>query len=93
MENSKHSKWFRLLAVGLFALAAQLVFGMVSIASAADDPPAYDVQFIGGIPKAVNNLGQVAGWNTIDGVSRAWVFSGSTGLELLLTCRSLKFGD
>jgi len=83
MQNTQYNKRFRLLAVGLLSLAAQLVIGMGSTASAAIDPPAYDVHFIGGTPKAVNNLGQTAGWSTIVGVQRAWVFTGGAGLELL----------
>lgn len=80
-NNIHHKFSARLFAVSLIVLTAQLFGGMLSTASAA--VPAYSVQFIGGTPRAVNNLGQVAGWSNIGGVSRAWVYTSGSGMLVL----------
>jgi len=63
------SKLFAIVAV---SLAAQINYGLVATAYAA--PPVYDVQFIGGFPKAVNNTGDAVGWALDNNISRGWVF-------------------
>ena len=69
-----------LFAIIIVSLFSQMALGFGSTAVAA--PPTYDVQFIGGFHKAVNNSGDAVGWILDNGVSRGWVFSG--GVRTLL---------
>ena len=72
MNYTRHICRSRILALLVVSLASQIVSGLVSTAHAA--PPAYDVHFIGGFPRAVNNTGDAVGWTLDTGVSRGWVF-------------------
>ena len=72
MKYTQRSVTPKLLAVLVVSLATQLVSGFVSTAHAV--PPLYDVEFIGGFPRAVNNTGDAVGWTLDTGISRGWIF-------------------
>lgn len=47
-------------------------------------PPAYLAEYTGGgYPSAINNNGQIAGWQNASGIKQAWVYTPGAGLQIL----------
>jgi len=69
MKNIDKNYRLGLFSVALLTLAIQFSAGLASFSHAAT--PSYDVQFIGGFQKALNNNGQAVGWISVGGISRA----------------------
>jgi hypothetical protein len=72
--------------LGYAILIAMIMLGSVPFDFASADGlyPAYDVQFLSnGFPTAMNEVGQVVGYETAGGLKTPWVYSPNSGLQSL----------